>query len=64
MLDQDDYDTIKQAAIYACFIVFGVVAGCGMGARMERKIAVEKGVAEYYIDENNEKAFRYKEVGD
>lgn len=49
------------------FVILVMVGAFCLGIFLEKKDsrhdAVEAGVAEYYIDENNDRAFRYLEVG-
>jgi hypothetical protein len=40
--------------------VFGFGLGGCAGTQVEQENAIKAGVAEYYIDADNDKAFRYK----
>lgn len=41
-----------------CAIMF--ISGCWLGRGMKERDAIEAGVAEYYLDSNHNKQFRWK----
>lgn len=56
-----DEGCLIMAAVATTVIAFGsgFMVGGFAAERCERDNAVSAGVAEYYLNENNEKAFRY-----
>lgn len=45
------------ALVFACV---ALLAGCNFGQFSIKEDAVKNGVAEYYLDENHEKQFRWR----
>jgi len=66
-----NYDGSQEAIIFCCVVVIGLlcggaVGGCIQGAAVGNKYeseAVQHGAAEWTVDENGKRVFRWKERG-
>lgn len=55
-------DTIERVLIVMIFCIIFFIFGIWLGVKSAQEVALKAKVAEYYIDENNNKQFRFKEI--
>jgi len=52
---------LEEIFIVAMLLVVGIIVVSGIIERRSRVVAVEAGAPEYYLDQDNNKQFRFKE---
>lgn len=55
------FDWLQAAYIFVLIFILGFIAGSFHGFNSARKEAVAKGKAEYYLDNNHQRQWRWKE---